>query len=71
MVLVDGELSAKLASESQLEKEMRDLDEMPTIVKDYLENGPFQVCRVPGGTRGAGLTTGSRFMTTLARKRLS
>ena len=25
---------------------MRDLEDVPTVVKDYLENGPFEVCMV-------------------------
>ncbi|KAI9883235.1 MAG: hypothetical protein M1823_004994 [Watsoniomyces obsoletus] len=45
---VDNELSAKVESEIQLEKEMRDSDDMPMIVKDYLENGPFQMHDTPG-----------------------
>lgn len=40
---VDDELAAKLASELQLEKEMRDPEELPVSVKEYLDNGPFQV----------------------------
>lgn len=34
----------KFESELQMEKEMRDSEEMPVAVKDYLENGPFEVC---------------------------
>ena len=41
---VDQELSAKLESELQMEKDMRDPDELPPSIKDYLSNGPFEVC---------------------------
>lgn len=37
------ELVAKLESELQLEKEMKEYNETPVSVKDYLENGPFKV----------------------------
>jgi hypothetical protein len=40
--LVDDELVAKVASELQMEKEMRDPNELPTSIKDYLENTPFK-----------------------------
>ncbi|KAI9791802.1 MAG: hypothetical protein M1833_001326 [Piccolia ochrophora] len=40
---VDEELVAKLDSELQMEKEMRDMDDMPASVRDYLDNGPFEV----------------------------
>ena len=43
MVLVDQELSAKFDSELRMEKEMRDSDELPDSIRDYLENGPFEV----------------------------
>lgn len=42
---VDVELVAKLESELELEKEMKDYDDYPISVKDYLESGPFKVCR--------------------------
>lgn len=41
--IVDQELSAKLESELQMEKDMRDSDEYPESIKDYLDNGPFEV----------------------------
>lgn len=41
--LVDQELSAKLESELQMEKDMRDSDELPESIKDYLETGLFEV----------------------------
>jgi hypothetical protein len=41
---VDEELVMKFESELQMEKEMRDSDELPVNVRDYLDNGPFEVC---------------------------
>lgn len=43
--VVDQELSAKLESELRMEKDMRDPEELPVTIKDYLENGPFEVGR--------------------------
>jgi complement component 1 Q subcomponent-binding protein len=43
----DDELIAKLESEIQMEEEMKD-QELPTSVKDYLENGPFEIVDTPG-----------------------
>ena len=40
---MDQELSAKFESELQLEKEMRDTDELPANVKDFLDNSPFEL----------------------------
>ena len=40
---MDEELVAKFESELQMENEMRDSDEVPVSVKDYLETGPFEV----------------------------
>ncbi|KAL9122051.1 MAG: hypothetical protein Q9187_001398 [Circinaria calcarea] len=45
---VDQELSAKFESELQLEKEMRDTDELPANVKDFLDNSPFELHDTPG-----------------------
>ena len=39
---------AKLESEIQMENEMSDEGDMPTSVKDYLENGPFEILDTPG-----------------------
>lgn len=39
---------AKLESEIQMENEMKEDNGVPTSVKDYLENGPFEVIDVPG-----------------------
>lgn len=44
----DDELVAKLESEIQMESEMTDEGAIPTSVKDYLENGPFEVIDTPG-----------------------
>ena len=42
-VLVDQELSAKIESELQLEKEMRDSEKLPSLLQDYLDSSPFEV----------------------------
>lgn len=39
---------AKLESEIQMENEMKDEGGIPTSVKDYLENGPFEIIDTPG-----------------------
>lgn len=44
----DDELVAKIESEIQYETEVEDADMVPTSVKDFLENGPFEVVDVPG-----------------------
>ena len=43
IVAVDQELSAKLESELQMEKEMRDSEKLPVTVQDYLDNSSFEV----------------------------
>ena len=48
LCIVDQELSAKLESELQMEKDMRDSDEFPESIKDYLDNGPFEVRLLQG-----------------------
>ncbi|KAI9676902.1 MAG: hypothetical protein M1817_006741 [Caeruleum heppii] len=40
---VDEELAAKFDSELQMEKEMRDSDDLPVNIKEYIENGPFEI----------------------------
>ena len=45
---VDQELAAKLDSELQMEKEMRDTDQLPPNVKDFLDNSPFDIVDTPG-----------------------
>lgn len=44
----DAELAQKLASEIQMEEEMKEQEEIPTSIKDYLENGPFEILDTPG-----------------------
>ncbi len=41
--LVDEELAAKLHSELELEKDIRDSDQLPSNIQDYLDSGPFAV----------------------------
>lgn len=45
---VDEELSAKLESELAMEQEMKESSEVPVSVKEYLENGPFEIHDTPG-----------------------
>ena len=40
---VDQELSAKIESELRMEKDIRDSDQYPSNVQDYLDNSPFEV----------------------------
>ena len=40
---VDQELSAKFESELSMEQEMRDQDEVPVGVQDFLDTNQFQV----------------------------
>ncbi|CAD6455287.1 c0105f1e-1f1f-4cef-afc8-7fdb8dec0c56 [Sclerotinia trifoliorum] len=44
----DAELVEKLASEIQMEDDMKAQEEIPTSVKDYMENGPFEILDTPG-----------------------
>lgn len=41
--LVDQELSAKIESELQLEREMRDSEKLPSSLQDYLDSSSFEV----------------------------
>lgn len=41
--LVDQELAAKLHSELELEKDIRDSDQLPANIKSFLESSPFEV----------------------------
>ena len=45
---VDEELSVKLESELQFENEMKENEQQPASVKDFLENTPFELKDVPG-----------------------
>ena len=40
---MDQELSAKIESELQMEKEMRDSEKMPENISDYLDSSSFEV----------------------------
>ncbi len=40
---VDQELSAKIESELQMEKEMRDSEQLPSTISDYLDSSSFDV----------------------------
>lgn len=42
-VAVDQELSAKIESELQMEKEMRDSEKLPASISDYLDSSSFEV----------------------------
>ena len=42
-LLVDQELAAKLHSELELEKDIRDSDQLPVNIKSFLESSPFEV----------------------------
>ncbi|KAI0381353.1 mitochondrial glycoprotein [Hypomontagnella monticulosa] len=45
---VDEELSVKLESEIQFEGEMKENEQLPASVKDFLENSPFELKDTPG-----------------------
>lgn len=45
---VDGELSAKLESEIQIEEDMKSNEQQPASVKDFLANSPFELIDTPG-----------------------
>ena len=40
---MDQELSAKIESELQLEREMRDSEMLPSSLQDYLDSSSFEV----------------------------
>lgn len=40
---MDQELSAKIESELQLEREMRDSEKLPSSLQDYLDSSSFEV----------------------------
>ena len=42
-ILVDQELSAKIESELQMEREMRDSEKLPSSLQDYLDSSSFEV----------------------------
>ncbi|KAL2045779.1 hypothetical protein N7G274_002210 [Stereocaulon virgatum] len=45
---VDQELSAKIASELEMEKEMRDSEKLPSNISDYLDSSSFEIHDTPG-----------------------
>ncbi|KAM0805483.1 regulatory protein suaprga1 [Usnea florida] len=45
---VDQELSAKIESELQLEREMRDSEQLPSSLQDYLDSSSFELHDTPG-----------------------
>ncbi|KAL1867553.1 hypothetical protein VTK73DRAFT_4077 [Phialemonium thermophilum] len=44
----DAELSAKLESEIEFEQDVKENEPVPASIKDFLENGPFEIEDVPG-----------------------
>ncbi len=46
--LVDKELSAKLASEIKIETEMRESDDAPPAIQEFLSAGPFSIRDIAG-----------------------
>ncbi|ESZ96807.1 hypothetical protein SBOR_2808 [Sclerotinia borealis F-4128] len=44
----DAELAEKLGAEIQMEEDMKNEEDLPTSVKDYLENAPFKLLDKPG-----------------------
>ena len=44
----DEELSTKLASEIEFEHDVKEHEPLPASVKDFLENGPFEIVDIPG-----------------------
>lgn len=45
---VDEELTAKLESEIQFEGELKEAEQVPASVKDFLDNSPFKLQDTPG-----------------------
>lgn len=45
---VDRELSEKLKAEIQFENEMKEGEPLPVSIKDFLDNGPFELHDTPG-----------------------
>ncbi|KAK0649488.1 mitochondrial glycoprotein [Cercophora newfieldiana] len=44
----DEELSSKLASEIEFEEDVKDNEPQPASIKDFLDNGPFEIKDIPG-----------------------
>lgn len=45
---VNAELSAKLASEVEFENDINENDGVSPSIKDFLDNGPFEIRDIPG-----------------------
>ncbi|KAF3763777.1 mitochondrial glycoprotein [Cryphonectria parasitica EP155] len=45
---IDPELSSKLDSEIQFENTMKESETLPVSIKDFMENGPFEIQDTPG-----------------------
>jgi complement component 1 Q subcomponent-binding protein len=45
---VDEEVSAKLASEIDFEKEVKQNEPVPASIKDFLDNSAFKIEDIPG-----------------------
>lgn len=45
---IDQELSAKIESELQMEKDIRDSEQYPASVQEYIDNSPFKLHDTPG-----------------------
>ena len=56
---MDQELSAKIESELQMEKEMRDSEKLPSNISDYLDSSSFEVNESSLWKFSCGLTTAS------------
>lgn len=44
----DKELSEKLASEIEFEEDVKDTEDLPASVQDFIQNGPFDIKDTPG-----------------------
>jgi len=44
----DEELSSKLGSEIEFEEDVKENEPQPTSIKDFLDNGPFEIKDIPG-----------------------
>lgn len=45
---VERDLVAKLESEIEFESQVKESEEEPASIKDFLENGPFEIKDTPG-----------------------
>jgi complement component 1 Q subcomponent-binding protein, mitochondrial len=44
----DAELVAKLESEIQFEEEVKENEQLPVSIQDFLDNSPFEIEDIPG-----------------------